>query len=80
MGSGSDLPGQLLSTRWGLCSVFWDQKCRLPTQPGFGNKRFKQVYLPGCSVESLVRSRATPRAICRGAHEKCSMFAPPQPC
>lgn len=69
MGSGFSLPSQLLSARRGLYSVFWDQECRLPTQPGCENKRpiksFVQTHLLGCKLETLVRHRVTQSAICR---------------
>lgn len=39
MGSGFGLSSQLLSTCPALPWVFWEQASRLPTQPGFGNKR-----------------------------------------
>lgn len=58
VGSGFCLPSQLPSARGGLCSVFWDQAYRLPTQPGFGDKRpvksFVGAHLLGCILETLV--------------------------
>lgn len=72
VGSGLCLPSQLPSARGGLCSVRWDQECRLPTQPGFGDKKpvksLVGAHLLGCVLETLVRRGVTQSAICRGAH------------
>ena len=86
MGSRFGLSSQLLLTRRGLLWVFWEQACRLPTRPGFGNEKAREVIcarasMSGRSLETPARCGAAPRAVAQGSPLEMPRVrpAPPRP-